>query len=92
MSYVIKRTDTFVKSAKKFFHKHPQLSDKFKEVLLKIEENPFQSTLKIHKLKGRLKDKYGISLDHKYRIIVIVQLDEKEVILLDIGTHDEIYW
>jgi len=50
--YQIQRTDTFVKTAKKFFKKHPQLVEKFKNVILILEENPFDQSLKTHKLKG----------------------------------------
>lgn len=91
MSYIIKRTDTFIKTAKKFFKKHPLLIDKFKDVLLKIEEDPFHASLKTHKLKGHLKDQYSISLDYKYRITVTIEIQDEVIILLDIGSHDEVY-
>jgi mRNA interferase YafQ len=91
LRYTVKRTDTFVKTAQKFFKKHPQLIDKFKDVIIKLENNPFEPGLKTHKLKGNLKDKYGISLDYKFRITVTIQVSEKEITLLDIGSHNEVY-
>lgn len=91
MKYEIKRTETFIKTAQKFFKKHPQLINKFKNVILKLEENPFEKSLRTHRLKGDLKDKFGISLDYKFRITVAIEIIEKEVILLDIGSHDEVY-
>ncbi|MGE5340385.1 MAG: type II toxin-antitoxin system YafQ family toxin [Candidatus Omnitrophota bacterium] len=89
MNYIIKRTDTFVKTAQKFFKRHPELIDKFKDIITKMEENPFEVGLKTHKLKGNLKYKYGVSLNYTYRITIAIQ--EKEVILLDIGPHDAVY-
>jgi addiction module RelE/StbE family toxin len=91
LSYIIKRTDTFVKTAQKFLKKHPQLIDRFKKVVEKLEESPFDPDLNTHKLKGNLKDKYGVSLSYKYRITITIQVSEKEVTLWDIGSHDEVY-
>ena len=91
MKYYIKRTDTFVKTAKKFLKKHPKLIKKFKDVVLILEENPFDASLNTHKLKGKHKDKYGVSLDYKYRITVSIQIRDKEVILMDVGPHDAVY-
>ncbi len=89
--YRIKRTDTFIKTAKKFFKKHPQLSGNFRDIILKLQANPFDPSLKTHKLKGKLKDKYGVSITYQYRITIGIQTNENEVILMDIGSHDEVY-
>lgn len=91
MSFILKRTETFNRTAKKFLKKHPILINKFKEILFKIEEDPFHPNLKTHKLKGQLKDFYGISLDYKYRIAVTIEIQDKIVVLMDIGSHDEVY-
>ena len=52
--------------------------------------NPFEPTLKTHKLKGELKDVWAFWVDRSYR--VTFKFGEKgEVIFADIGTHDEVY-
>jgi addiction module RelE/StbE family toxin len=89
--YTIKRTDTFIKTARKFFNKHPQLVDKFRSVVYTLQENPFEPGLKTHKLKGNLRDKYGVSLTYKYRITITIQIRENEITLMDIGPHDAVY-
>lgn len=43
--------------------------------------------LHIHKLKGRLKDRYSFSVNYKTRI-VFCYLSKDEVALLAIGSHD----
>ena len=91
MRYCIKRTETFIRTAKKFLKKHPQLIKKFKDVILILEKNPFDASLNTHKLKGKHKDKYGVSLDYKYRFTVSIQIRDKEVILMDVGPHDVVY-
>jgi len=45
----------------------------------------------LHPLKGRHKDKHAISLTYAYRIVLIIVLNEREIALLDIGSHDEVY-
>jgi len=91
MNYRLKATDSFNARAKKFFKKHRNLLAKFGKVTAKLECDPFDSTLKTHKLKGKLADKYACSLNYEYRIILTIEIIEKEVYLIDIGTHDEVY-
>jgi len=47
--------------------------------------------LRLHKLKGELKEYYSVSVDKNYRIILEFMITEQGVILLDIGSHDEVY-
>lgn len=84
-------TSTFVKTSKKFFIKHPQLKSDFKDLLTQLEEDPFQPRLKLHQLKGPHKEKYSVSLTYSYRIVFYLIIVNKEIILLDIGSHDDVY-
>jgi plasmid maintenance system killer protein len=52
-----------------------------------FRENPFDSMLRTHKLHGKEKDAYAFWINYSYRIKFIF-LDEENVLLLDIGTHD----
>lgn len=51
--------------------------------------NPLDTSLKTHKLSGRLKDHWSFSLNYKIRIMFRF-VDKKTVELIDIGGH-EIY-
>jgi mRNA-degrading endonuclease YafQ of YafQ-DinJ toxin-antitoxin module len=42
-------------------------------------------------LKGRHRDKHTVSLTYSYRIVLILRLDENEITLLDVGSHDDVY-
>ena len=84
-------TSTFVKASKKFFKKHPQLKSDFKYLLTLLEEDPFQQRLKLHQLKSRHKEKYSVSLTYSYRVVLYLEVVNKEIILLDIGSHDDVY-
>lgn len=52
-----------------------------------FRENPFQPSLKTHKLHGQEKDAWAFSVNYDYRIKFIF-LGDAEVLFLDIGTHD----
>lgn len=89
--YTINQTDTFDKKSVKFFKKHRDLVPKFKEVIEKLIDNPFENSLKTHKLKGNLNDYYACSLTYQYRIVLTIEIKDEEIILVNIGTHDDVY-
>ena len=81
----------FIKKAKKFFKKHPDLTDKFKSVILQLEKDYTSPDLKLHKLKGKLKAFHAVRLTYEYRIVLLLKIEDNKIILVDIGTHDEVY-
>ena len=89
--FKISWTSTFVKTSKKFFKKHPELKPDFRELLIQLEEEPLHQRLKLHQLKGRHKEKYSVSLTYSYRVVIYLEIVNKEITLLDIGSHDEVY-
>ena len=89
--YNIKQTDTFERKSIKFFKKHRDLVPKFKKVIEKLTDNPFDNSLKTHKLKGNLSDFYACSLTYEYRVILTIEVRDEQIILVNIGTHDEVY-
>jgi mRNA-degrading endonuclease YafQ of YafQ-DinJ toxin-antitoxin module len=53
-------------------------------------ENVFDNRLRTHKLKGALSDYYAFSVSFSDRIVFRI-LDDGGVLLVDIGSHDEVY-
>ena len=84
-------TAHFIRSAEKFKKRHPDLKTKLAGVLRDLEKDPFQPHLYYHYLGGNLKGIQAVSITDKYRISLTIVISEKEIILLDIGTHDEVY-
>jgi len=84
-------TAGITRTAKKFSEQHPELRGKFAAILRDLETDPFQPHLKFHHLTGKLKGIQAVSLTHSYRITLTVMITEKEIILLDIVSHDEVY-
>ncbi len=91
MSYKIVRTDTYFKKLKKFIKKHPEVLDRYIKVIELLELNPYHPSLRLHKLKGNLKEYYSISITMQYRVVIDFIIEDNKIILLDIGTHNEVY-
>ncbi len=89
--YTIETSNYFLRRAKKFFKKHPDLKKTFAEVVDDMRKDPFQPHLELHGLGGKLQGCYAVSLTFSYRITLTLMVTEKEIILLDIGSHDEVY-
>lgn len=81
----------FERAYRRFARKHPELRQDVLDVFTGLREDPFAPTLRLHALKGTLSGFQAISLNYEYRIVLCVEVRKNEVILHDIGTHDEVY-
>jgi len=89
--YKIVETNKYNKKLIKFFKNHPNLLKKYTKTLFLLENNPYHPSLRLHKLKGELKEYSSISIDMEYRIIIDFIIIDKRIFLIDIGSHDEVY-
>lgn len=66
------------------------LPKKIKEKACRVEalfrDNPFYPSLKLHKLSGKLRGLWSISIDRKYRII-FEPLKDGNILFVSIGMH-----
>lgn len=84
-------TEYFLRRARKFFKKHPDLRGRFAQVVDDLQQDPFAPHLDYHHLGGKLKGMQAVRLTDSYRITLTIVIAEKEIFLLDIGTYDEVY-
>ena len=84
-------TPTFIRTVRKLLRKNPALRAEFKTVIEQLEADSSHPRLRLHPLKGRLQGKHAVSLTYSHRIILLLCLDQNEITLLDVGTHDEVY-
>jgi addiction module RelE/StbE family toxin len=84
-------TARFTRTAKKFAQAHPDLRQRLARVLRDLENDPLQPHLRLHPLKGKMQGLHAVSVTYSYRISLTLKVTEKEIILLDIGSHDEVY-
>ncbi|GCL39800.1 type II toxin-antitoxin system YafQ family toxin [Sphaerospermopsis sp. FACHB-1094] len=85
----------FKRSFKKIIKKNPQLKNKIIDVLQLLADDPFTPSLKSHKLGGDLAGFWSCSVTYDCRIIFNLSEDEQllemVILLIDIGSHDEVY-
>jgi len=81
----------FTRSAEKFIKSHPDLREKFAAILRELENDPFQPHLKYHQLRGKFDGIQAVSITYSYRITLTIVVSDREIILLDVGGHDEVY-
>jgi len=76
-------------SFKRSIKKYLSHQNKIEKTIAKFINNPFNPSLKTHKLTGKLSNYWSFSIDFHLRILFEF-IDEETVGLIDIGTH-EIY-
>jgi len=59
--------------------------------MAQLRADPFEPSLRLHPLTGKLQGMQAVSLTYSYRITLTLQITEHEILLLDIGSHDEVY-
>lgn len=89
--YALVTTSHFDRRVVKFTRAHPELKKHLAQILRDLESDPFQPHLRLHALMGELKGLHAVSITHTYRITLTLRIAKKEIVLLDIGTHDEVY-
>ncbi len=91
MIWTLSTTAFFDRRARNFLAKHPDLRPRFAETLAQLAADPFQPGLRLHALSGKLQGLQAVSLTYSYRIALTLQITEHEILLIDIGSHDEVY-
>jgi mRNA interferase YafQ len=86
---------TFVRAVKRTVRKNPALKQDIAETLRLLQENPFAAQLASHKLKGKLAGSWACSVGYDLRLVFdfvkSANQPEDDILLLEIGTHDEVY-
>ncbi len=91
MKYKLVYTKSYVRLARKFLKQHPDLEKQYASTLKLLEVNPFHPSLRLHRLKGRLKDLHAVSINIRYRILIHFIIREETIIPVSVGSHDEMY-
>ena len=91
MTYKLIYTNRYIKHARKFLKKHPELTTQYEKTLKLMELNPFHPSLRLHPLQGKLKDLFSVSINISYRITLEFYINEHNIILINVGHHDEVY-
>jgi len=86
---------SFKRAFKRLVGRQPQLEERIQERLALLTADPFNPLLQTHKLKGKLSGAWACSVDYDCRIVFNfvqnIESGEEEILLIDIGAHDEVY-
>ncbi len=92
---VIIFANSFKLAYKSLIRKHPELKPKTENILRLLAENPFNPSLQTHKLKGQLAGSWACTVEYDCRIVFDFiensESGDEAILLLDIGSHDEVY-
>ncbi len=76
------------KFAREYKRLPKEIKDLAEEQEIIFRKNPFNPTLKTHKLKGKFAGFLSFSIGYKYRIIFEFSKDKKTIYFHAVGDHD----
>jgi len=83
--------ESYEEKAKKFLRKHKELRNQYEKCLTLLELDPFHPSLRLHKFKTNHFEGYSVSINLSYRISLEFLIKDSEILLVNIGDHQEIY-
>jgi len=90
-AFTIIYPESYIRRARRFLKKHTDLTRRYQKTLELLEINPFHPSLRLHPLKGRLAGLHAVSISISYRITLEFIIQEKKIILVHVGSHEEVY-
>lgn len=91
MPYTLIYPNSYVKRARKFLQKRPEIHKQYQKVLELLELDPYHPSLRLHGFEGRLKGLFSVSINMSYRIALEFEIRDEEIVLINIGDHDQVY-
>lgn len=88
-------TPKFKRAFRKFVRRDAKMQKRIEDTLEQMQLDVFATHLSTHKLSGELLGLQACSCGYDCRIVFSIEQDQESgkevIILLDIGTHDEVY-
>lgn len=83
----------FLRRSRRYLKKHPEVQGALDGTLARLEADAYDPVLKTHRLQGELQGLLACSAGYDLRLLFkIANHGGSEVILLlSLGTHDEVY-
>ena len=89
--YALLFPDAYRKAELRFLKRHTDLKARYRKTLEMLGQDPFHPSLRLHPLKGHLAGLHSASISLQYRITLELEIREREIVLVSIGSHDEVY-
>jgi mRNA-degrading endonuclease YafQ of YafQ-DinJ toxin-antitoxin module len=84
-------TDQYTRRAARFLKRHPVMVGVYSKALHLLEANPHHPSLRLHALRGKLAGLHSVSITMSFRISLELIVTDKDIILINVGDHDEVY-
>ena len=91
MKYKLVFPESYIRRARKFLKKHPEIHSQYRKTLELLELDPHHPSLRLHGLQGNLSGLSSVSINISYRIVLELIIDGNEILLINIGKHDQVY-
>ena len=91
MPYKLIYPGSYIKRAREFLNKHPEIHNQYQKTLELLELNPYHPSLRLHSLHGRMSGLTSVSINISYRIVLELIIEGDEILLVNIGKHDQVY-
>lgn len=79
---------SFQKQLNQLQRRDKKLFEKIKKQFSLFKLNQHHPSLRLHKLKGELKDVWSLSVTMDFRLLFV---EDSEYYFFDMGTHDQVY-
>lgn len=93
MSRLLLRSPAFARDLRAWLKSHPGTAETLKATLEQLSADAAHPSLRTHKLRGTLANCWACSAGYDVRVVFeFVQHENAEaILLLALGTHDEVY-
>lgn len=91
MAWQLVFTEQYNRRAARFLKRLPDAAGQYAKTLKLLEANPHHPSLRLHALSGRLSGLHSVSINLSYRITLVMVVTESEIVLIHVGSHEEVY-
>jgi mRNA-degrading endonuclease YafQ of YafQ-DinJ toxin-antitoxin module len=84
-------SESYEEKARRFLKKHPKVKNQYLKCLTLLELDPHHPSLRLHPFKTSHFEGYSVSINLSYRISIEFLISEREVILVNVGDHQDLY-
>jgi mRNA-degrading endonuclease YafQ of YafQ-DinJ toxin-antitoxin module len=91
MNYKLVFPESYIRRARKFLKKHPEILGQYRKTLELLELDPYHPSLRLHSLQGNLSGLSSVSINISYRIVLELIIEGSEILFINIGKHNQVY-
>ncbi len=84
-------TAAFTRRCRRILRRNPELDAALAAALALLAVDPRHPRLRLHPLQGDLAGLWAVRITYSVRLVLALDEAEQEIILLALGSHDEVY-